>query len=392
MPTSCLPNPRLVLALAVAGFLGWAVLTVTRPRDETRPESDSQQDASQATPAAVNPAGDPTAGVPARSEDPPQRPAWDRLVESIAAAATPEDARSELDALRGFLLGLDPSLATNLIRAYLADGGDATLPLEFAIGTNGFLESPTTLRVALLDLLGQIDPEASAELGREILVTPTTADEWAVSLRNVARGETGAETRDFLRGKTEELIRNEEWQASPSIGYLNAFDVLVHTRATESTPLLSELIQRKERRDLAHAGFLTLDRLTQREPTAMLHRLAEDAELQQSRPEMVAQQFARADLREPDQRTLVRAWLLAPNRTATELQAFAGTFPNNNQMISRNLLTREEPVPGAELLDHDREVLAIISQWQQDEEFAPVRPHLDLMAQRLATFIRQGGG
>ena len=67
--------------------------------------------------------------------------------------------------------------------------------------------------------------------------------------------------RDYLRAKTEELITNPEWQQNPSVGYLNAFDVLVHVGATESTPLLSDLIQRKDRRDLAHAGFLALDRL-----------------------------------------------------------------------------------------------------------------------------------
>ena len=139
---------------------------------------------------------------------------------------------------------------------------------------------------------------------------------------------------DFLRAKTEELIRNPAWQADPSIGYLNAFDVLVHVKATASTPLLSGLIQMKDRKDLAHAGFLTLDRLVQGQPVDVLTRLAADTALQQGRPEMVAQQFARADLRDPAQQALVKNWLLDPARSAAELRSFAGVYPNNNQFVS----------------------------------------------------------
>ena len=149
------------------------------------------------------------------------------------------------------------------------------------------------------------------------------------------------ESAAFLQRKTEELIANPAWQADPSIGYLNAFDVLVHIEATGSAPLLSDLVQRKDRKDLAHAGFLTLDRLVQRQPTDLLGRLAADRALQESRPEMVAQQFARADVRDSEQREILKAWLLDPARTSVELRSFAGVYPNNNRFVSNNLLTVE---------------------------------------------------
>jgi hypothetical protein len=59
----------------------------------------------------------------------------------------------------------------------------------------------------LLDTLLAVDPAAAAATGREILGKPTTADEWALALRNVARGD-GTADPDFLRAKTEELIRS----------------------------------------------------------------------------------------------------------------------------------------------------------------------------------------
>jgi hypothetical protein len=162
--------------------------------------------------------------------------------------------------------------------------------------------------------------------------------------------------------------------------------VLVHTNATASTPLLSNLIQDKDRRDLAHAGFLTLDRLVQRQPTVELQLLAADRALQQSRPEMVAQQFARADLRDAAQQALLKSWLLDPTRTPTELRSFAGVYPNSNRFISNNLLTTESQQPGTDLAAHDRQALEIVSGWLADPAFKSVKDHLLTMVSRLNEF------
>jgi len=199
--------------------------------------------------------------------------------------------------------------------------------------------------------------------------------------------ETTAEANAYLIERTEALIGNPAWQANPSVGYLNAFDVLVHTNATASTPLLSGLIQQKDRRDLAHAGFLTLDRLVQRNPADELTRLAADTALQASRPEMTAQQFARADLRDETQREIVKSWLLDPARTATELRSFAAVYPNNNRFISNNLLTTETEQSGTALAEHDRQVLEIINSWAADPAFQPVAEQLRTMTARLTGFV-----
>ncbi len=304
---------------------------------------------------------------------------WDRLIRE-------RPSRESLDTLRGGLLEMSAAEAVAEIERFLASGQDAATGIEFEIGSGGVMKGWPTLRFFLLDFLLEIDPAAAARIGREILAEKTTADEWAISLRNVARGESG--NTDFLRTKTEELISNPAWQEKPSIGFLNAFDVLVHTRATASSALLSGLMQDKDRRDLAHAAFLTFDRLVQREKVVMLEKLTADRELQLSRPEMVAQQFARADLRDETQRGLVRTWLLDPSRTPTELRNFAGVFPNNNLMISNNLLTKEEQVSGEDLRDHDRQVLAIIKGWREDGTFQPVAEHLGTMEARLSEFVK----
>ena len=325
----------------------------------------------------------PRAGFSHPSSGRGRDPSWQ------ADAGKARSAES-LAALKKRFKEMPPADAVSSIEAYLGSGVDHSTGLSFEIGGDSALTGWPTLRTFLLDLLLEIDPKAAARISRGILETPTTADEWAIALRNIGRVEISAEAPGYLREKTEALIRNTEWQAHPSIGYLNAFDVLVHTRATASTPLLSDLIQRKDRKDLCHAGFLTLDRLTQRKPVEMLGLLAADTALSRSRPEMVAQQFARADLRDLAQRSLVRDWLLDPNRKPSELSAFAGIYPNNNQMISNNLLTSEPQLSGADIAKHDRAVLEIIKTWQADPAFQSISPYLETIESRLSEFVGSG--
>lgn len=328
--------------------------------------------------------GPDTAGHAVRPATSPVISACGRLREKPGHA----DALQTLKDLQATLKDMPPEEAVAWIRSFLDSGRDQPTGLAFAIAPDGNLTEWPTFRTFLLDILLAVDPAAAATISRQVLTTPTSADEWALALRNVGRAEDPAASAAYLIERTQTLIANPDWQANPSVGYLNAFDVLVHTHATASTPLLSGLIQRKDRRDLAHASFLTLDRLVQSNPADVLPQLAADRALQQSRPEMVAQQFARADLRDEIQRDIVRNWLLDPARTGTELRSFAAVYPNNNRFISNNLLTSETQQSGASLAEHDRQVLEIINAWAQDPAFQPVKEHLHAMTARLSQFTK----
>lgn len=336
------------------------------------------------------PAPPPTAGGEARESSPEvsRNPRVTEISSSFAAiTGIADSSKASLTDLAKHLESLPTDEAVAEIREFLRSGRDKETGVPFEIGRDGTLTGWPTFRVFLLDLLAKIDPAAAAEISRNILTTPTSADEWAIALRNIGRFDSTPESAALLREKTVQLINQPEWRGNPSVGYLNAFDVLVHTEATSETPLLSDLIQRKDRKDLAHAGFLTLDRLVQRAPADMLERLAADAGLHQSRPEMTAQQFARADLRDPAQQDIVKKWLLDPSRTPVELRSFASTYPNANHFVSNNLLTTEKVVTGAELAAHDREAIAIISAWEQDAGFQPIREHLRAILARLDGFV-----
>lgn len=325
--------------------------------------------------------------APPQAAGRPPAPQPDGLLESWLAAdpATAEPAR-----LRQALLAEPPDEAAAAILAFLRGGRDRPTGLEFEIGSDGNLASSPTLRTLLLDLLFSISPAAAAEISHEILRQPTSADEWALALRNLGRSARTPESDAFLAAKTVELIQHPAWHADPSVGYLNAFDVLVHTEAVATAPLLASFVGNHERKDLVHAAFLTLDRLVQRRPREMLAFFAADAALQQSRPEMTAQQLARADLRDPAQRDIVGRWLRDPARPPAQLRAFAAVFPNHNRFVSHNLLSSDASPFGTELAAHDREVLPILESWSADPGFSKAREHLEVAAARLRVFIRSG--
>jgi hypothetical protein len=102
---------------------------------------------------------------------------------------------------------------------------------------------------------------------------------------------------------------------------------------------------------------------------------------------MVAQQFARADVRDAGQREILRTWLLDPARTSAELRSFAGVYPNNNRFVSNNLLTVESAQSGGDLAAHDRAALETVRAWAADAAFEPVREHLVVMLSRLREFV-----
>ena len=179
------------------------------------------------------------------------------------------------------------------------------------------------------------------------------------------------------------------WKQNPSAGYLEAFDAIVYAKGFDLAPELTGLVRDKEHRALAHAAYLTLDRLTLADPAAALAPLAAQPELMAGREQTRANFFARADVRDPQQKTLLEGYLLDPRRSPEELKTFTGLYPNANYMISNNLLTATTNPAHAELAERDRAALATVETWLADPRFAPLAPQLQATRDRLKEFVRQ---
>ncbi len=310
------------------------------------------------------------------------------LLASLSSRSGPAAMRESLAGLRAALLAMPPAEAIAWINARLKEGTDVPTGLEFLIGGDQGMKEWPTLRVFLLDVLLSIDPGAAAQAGRGILETFTSPDEWALAMRNVARGSTAEADMTLLKSKAAEMLHHTAWRENPSAGYLEAFDVIVHTRHTGLAPELLACTAEKDRKAVRHAAFLTLDRLVQAEPAQVLAQLTADASTHPESGLMISNMVARADVRDPAQRQQVEAWLKDAKRTAAELAGFAGVFPNANQMVSNNLITRVATFQAADLAVQDRASLAVVNAWLSDPAFSRSHELLRSTRQRLEEFVK----
>jgi hypothetical protein len=307
----------------------------------------------------------------------------------LLEAKTADARREKLSDLRRALSAMTAAEAVTAIRKFLDTKADAPTGQGFKVGGNGNLAQAPTLRTWLLDYLGQIDPGAAAAYARTILANSDSADEWAVSLRNIARGDTTPDGRALLAEKTGELLRNEAWQQNPSVGYLESFDTAVFLGGTSLVPTLQTLVSKQDNPAVAHAAYLTLDRLVINDTAKILTALASDGDAMRGRELTRADYFARADVRDSSQRQVLEAYLLDSKRSDSELNQFAGVFPNANYMISQNLLTSTPTPDHAGLISRDTESLRVVQEWLSDARFSKLRPQLEKIQSRLQGFARQ---
>ena len=314
----------------------------------------------------------------------------DKLRQFAQVTAAPPAAR--IAELRAALAGTPKQEALAQIKRFLDSKTDAPTGQGFKISGSGFLDEAPTLRAFLLDYLGQIDPAAAAEYARVILASPDSPDEWAVALRNLARGDNSPAGRALLEQKTGELLRNQAWQQSASVGYLESFDTAVYLGTTNLLPPLADLVRNKENPATSHAAYLAMDRLTINNPVSMLSALEANPDLMQGREQTRANYFARADVRDPLQKQVLESYLLDPRINVSERQQFAGLYPSANYMISHNLLTPTPTPDHASLIGRDAESLRVINEWLADSRFEKVRPQLEKMKSRLEEFTRLASG
>jgi hypothetical protein len=310
----------------------------------------------------------------------------------LREAPDTKNTRQQLAALRVALTAMPANEAVAHIRQFLDSKADALTQLGFKIGDHGLLVEAPTLRTFLLDELARIDPASAADYAKVILASKDSPDEWAVALRNLARGDDSAGGRQLLEQKIGEMVQYAPWQQNPSVGFLEAFDVAVYLGGDGLMPELTDLVRQQDNPAVAHASFLALDRLVINEPVSTLNALLADPDSMQGRELSRADYFSRADVRDSQQRQILESYLLNPQTTAAELDAFAGIFPNANFMISPNLLTPSPTIDRDTLVNRDAAALSVVQEWLADPRFVQLRPELQKTAIRLQEFVQQENG
>ena len=275
------------------------------------------------------------------------------------------------------------------ILEFLKTGQDAATGRGFVIGDGGVLAESTTLRVYLIDKLGQLSREVGSEaalgVAREILQSFGSADEWAVSMRNVAWSDPAS--REFLQDRVSAMLNHPEWREKPSTGMLEAFDVIVHTGAMVTVPELSRLIS-VQNSPLARASSVALDRLSGQSGLELTKLLNQQPELLSAAPLLRADLFAHADLSVPEQRQQLEVYLLRPEVDARERKKFFSSLIQTGQFVSNNLIT---PAVSPETPDQASARLDVLTRtvngWLRDDRFSSLTSELTALGARVNHII-----
>lgn len=297
------------------------------------------------------------------------------LLEKRAASA------ADLAALKAQLLAADPAEAITAIRGFLRSGRDAGTGQEFAVGAGGNLRGTPTLRLLLLDALGQIARKArsgeAAQVAREILAEKTSPDEWALALRNLAWTEPRA--KPFLADKMREMLRHETWWAAPSAGMLEALDVVVFAKDASFLPDLADA--RTANRELSHAADIALDRLADAAPLDVLTYLNTHPALLNDRPFLRADYFAKADLSQPAQRAQIEIYLGRPDISVAEKGKLLKALTAPASFVGDTLVA--SPAPPDDGAARRAGLVQAVGEWLTRDRFPTLREPLGEVVARL---------
>ncbi len=366
-----------------ASIVGIALLWLFWPSGIKKPSVESVNVPSQAR--RTNQAA--TTAPPTQAISPPKSSRLENLVGSLRASQNAQDNFRSLKELAAALDQLPPREASAEVLSFLDSKTDAPTQLPFKLGPGGVLTTAPTLRVFLLDYLRKVDPQGAADYAMKIVESMDSADEWAVALRNYAQVNQTSEGKAFLESKFKSMLSYEPWARDPSTGYLEAFDIPVSLGGTNFVAGLAQLVTRKDNPAVAHAGYLSLDRLVISNPAETLRVLESDPDLMKGRELTRANYFARADLRDQRQRAVIEKYLLNESLGAEELNQFVGLFPNGNYMVSNNLLTQVNTPTGNEIANRDAAAMRVVEDWMKDPRFQKLTPQLEKMRERLQKFV-----
>ncbi len=354
----------LVLVVTVAYLAGRYLRNVggnSEPRQRVTPERGSRQD-SIAPRRAESPAG-----LLARI--------FDRLRSGNIQPG-------ELASLRRALLAADPGEAIAAILSFLSTGQDARTGESFGVGPGGGLVGGPTLRVMLLDVLGRIARDSGSDeaekLSRALLARRTSADEWAIALRNIAW--SAPEDRAFLTAKMREMLAYQPWRMQPSAGFLEAFDVIVFTRNASFAADLSEMAVAEDDAT-KRAAAAAMDRLAEMAPLDVMNYLNGHPAEFADRPFLRADYYSKADLSQFQQRQAVEAYLARQDVSVAEKSKLLAVFASPGSFVGDTLVTQSAAADDPP--QRTTGLRAAVSDWLKDNRFPDLTAPLRQLQQNL---------
>jgi hypothetical protein len=286
--------------------------------------------------------------------------------------------------------------AEEAILAALESGQDAQTVLKFLPGEDG-LDTAPTWRVYLLDLLGRINPKTAAEHARKAVFpsSTTSADEWAVSMRNVLQSyppRASDLARNEISGLLDRMLARDEWRAAPSAGMLEALDFVAHTEdPAAQIPVLAAWLDQSDAETRATAVQMAIERTMATRGDDMLPVLARQQEAQSSAnaSAMQASAMARADFRQPAQREAVAQYLRRQPAGSKAAAIFFEAFPLHRFSVAPGLAGVPRVPDARDLQASDEAALTTIEAWSADPSLAGHSKEIAMLSEKLRELTGQ---
>jgi hypothetical protein len=304
------------------------------------------------------------------------------IVEAEEAIANGADAKTVLDALRAKLLAADPKAASAAICAYLASGRNVPTGMPFVVGADGSMASVTSLRAYLLDLLLTVDPQAALAEAEAVFDAKTSADEYAICLRNVGKIDTGAEGRAYVAKRARELL-SSGLASNPTAGFVEAFDAVVYAGDARDLELLAGYTGKDKGMGLNLPAFMAMDRMVIDNPEDTLQALLAKPSMLDERPLTRAGFFARADLSDGKQLAEVEQYVQSLNPSSEEAQYYFSLFPNVNFTLTDGILTVRLSFGADYVRTRYEAALDAVNTWMGDSNYARYKSQLESARARL---------
>ena len=261
----------------------------------------------------------------------------------------PGSAPEVLAALRSALFRGDQVASARAVSAFLRTGRDAPTGMGFAVGPDGVLAASPTLRAALLNWHPTLDPLVALEMAREILKTTDSADEYAVAMRNLAWNDLDGDLKPELSAAFHNLLARRDWQASPTAGYLESFDVAVELGDAATFQRLADFaVPDAHAESVVRAACMSMDRMILRDPGHLTTAWNSSPQWMDKAPLQRASLLSRLDITREDHRALLVDYLSSKRMTAEERDYFEALYPNGNHLHGHRLVTTTEKSPTIE--------------------------------------------
>ena len=389
---------RFMALLLVVGALAFAAFYILRPSEYAQPAAD-RSSVAVAAHGAHTQAAQETAAITSDAAIPPPRiDAAASIADALLALQKKhggDEVRAILARLRDTLHAAAPEAAAQAVLDFLARGADAATGLAFAVGPDGVLAGSPSLRVMLMDLLPALDPDAALEVARQAMDQRSSADEYAISLRNLAWNNFEGDLRAEMVSRFSTMLNEPAWRAKPSAAFLEAFDVAVEIgdRAALSTvaSVLDTTREDAATKALNHAAFIALDRMVARAPALLIELYADNPPFMRTNPDLRASLMSRLDITDAQQRATFTTYLQDTTLAPSERSYFAELFPNGNYVYTHHLVTAADTTPSISARrSMDAEVETALDTLQSENPTGPLAATVERIRQRLVSYPQSG--